>query len=128
MGPSEIRDLLGFVISGGATVIVAGIGAWAMKQAKRTPPAAEPTPVQDVWAENWKRGAEIKVLNGEIKVVRAAYTVALDWIERALRIWNRGDAAPALSRREYEILEKAGEELPFEPAYRDQATPREDAQ
>jgi hypothetical protein len=117
--PSEAgSSVVGLLITTGGTVVVALIGTMAMRDAKKKPVVAEPTPIQDVWEENRKRGQDIQVLQNELRVVRAALTVALDWIERALRAWfsnGRETPPPELSRREFEILEKSGEELPFTP-------------
>jgi len=114
-----MENIIGFLITGGASVVVATVGGWFMLEAKKRPPAAEPTPIQDVWKENAERGGTIKDQDKEIRLLRQALMIAFDWIERALRAWVHPDKPPSLSRREYDILEKTGEDLPFEPTYDD---------
>lgn len=110
-------QLLGLVITAGASVLVALIGGNALVKAKRTPAPAEPVPVQDVWEENRKVRNEIRELRGELRTVHGALGVSLRWMQRAIRDWGTGYPPPPLSEAEIELLEKAGGPLPFDPEW-----------
>lgn len=96
-------EYTGLVITAGASVAVALIGAVSMVIAKRS---SSPVPIQDVWAENRQLNAEKDVLEQKHREVLDAFNVAISWIERAIRNDHDGRPLPEFTSDERDVIGK----------------------
>ncbi len=96
-------EYTGLVITAGASVLVALIGAGAMLVAKRS---SSPVPIQDVWAENRQLNAEKDVLEQRNRDILDAFNVAISWIERAISNDHNGKPLPEFTSDERNVIGK----------------------
>lgn len=96
-------EYTGLVITAGASVAVALIGAIAMVIAKRS---SSPVPIQDVWAENRQLNAEKDAIEKKYYDVLDAFNVAISWIERAINSDHNGRPLPEFTTEERDVIGK----------------------